>query len=98
MESKPDQFAPSRMTITARRNAPTRENVAWGYDPYNYDRTRSPDPFELQTASQEENMALLEDIKAKESEINDLRRQIESMKRKTTTNLASPEYVFPEGF
>ena len=57
----------------------------------------SPDPFELRTASQEENVALegflLEDIRAKESEINELKRQIENMKQRTKkeTNLASPE-------
>ena len=88
-ESESGSFGPSSTTRITRRN------VAWEEDPFNYDRTKSPDPFEL--ASQEENRTLLKDIKAKETEISALRRQIESMKRKTTMNLASPEYVFPEG-
>ena len=91
-------------TEANRFNAPTRETVALDYeDPFNYDRTMSPDPFELLSASQEENVALgdflMEDIRAKESEIKDLKCKIENMKQKTekVTNLASPEYVFPKG-
>ena len=91
-------------TEANRYNAPTRETVALDYeDPFNYDRTMSPDPFELLTASQEENAALgdylMEDIRARESEVKDLKRKIENIKQKTekVTNLASPDYEFPKG-
>ena len=49
----------------------------------------------------------MEDIRAKESEVKDLKRKIENIKQKTemahfcnaekVTNLASPEYEFPKG-
>ena len=45
---KSDPFGLTNVTKAARNNAPTRETVAWDCeDPFNYDRTMSPDPFEL---------------------------------------------------
>ena len=91
-------------TVANRFNAPTRETVALDCeDLFNYDRTKSPDPFEIMSTSQEENVALgnflMGDVRAKESEIKDLKCQIANIKQKTekATNLASPEYEFPKG-
>ena len=38
----------------------------------------------------------MERIKTKEAEIDILRRQIEGVTKKRTTNLASPEHAFPD--